>query len=728
MRRLASLVFALAVLASLAPGAASASAPATVGVVGCSNTQNALTGYEQVSTKRLLWAKDDTIGNGSTYSGKSISEWSAPGSVAWDIFDAALAAHPETSAIWWELCVRAGSGDTNATVDAIVSLIRQRLPNVPIYASALDATPGCGVGDPARSQQFVDYLVAKGSVERGPVMTALTSSQTDAGGCHANDVGKPIWGQDLVDFFDLGIVPPPATGTFADVPSTHTFYADIEWLAAEGITKGCNPPDNTLFCPDDSVTRGQMAAFLVRALHLPAAGSAGFADTSGSTFEDDIDRLAAAGITKGCNPPTNDLFCPNDYVTRGQMAAFLARALNLPAVSADTAWTAEVLNLTRNVRIEGTPSGRTHIHIHSSVPQSIKYMALRYFGPRGFALAQTEDGVGRYGVHFHHCKDGSRGSIVEGVVVRDGGNHAFVPHASHGITMRDCISYNTNEDAYWWDEHVENASNNVVWERCVAALVNHEDSDGYRLAGFALMASEDPHDSKTDPNVNTIRDCVAVGVNGARDSAGIVWPEFASGAVWEFSGNVSHNNSQSGIFTWQNDGNDHDNHDFVCYHNGAHGINHGAYVNAHRYSNGVLYGNGVSGIYLRSANIRELGKTGNELSFTNMVIDGAGISDHCVTHGEHTSLPPLIRKPIVFTGCVLTGSVGSKVYVTNPAQGGGSPANLLKDRWDFVDCGLTKSDVVVTSDADPDALVRVQNGSTAFEVDSTGTRDIPAFA
>ena len=34
-----------------------------------------------------------------------------------------------------------------------------------------------------------------------------------------------------------------------------------------------------------------------------------------------------AGITQGCNPPTNDLYCPNDRVTRGQMAAFLVRAL-----------------------------------------------------------------------------------------------------------------------------------------------------------------------------------------------------------------------------------------------------------------------------------------------------------------------------------------------------------------------------------------------------------------
>jgi hypothetical protein len=43
------------------------------------------------------------------------------------------------------------------------------------------------------------------------------------------------------------------------------FQGAIERLAQAGVTVGCNPPDNTNFCPDDSVTRGQMATFLVRA-------------------------------------------------------------------------------------------------------------------------------------------------------------------------------------------------------------------------------------------------------------------------------------------------------------------------------------------------------------------------------------------------------------------------------------------------------------------------------
>ncbi len=119
----------------------------------------------------------------------------------------------------------------------------------------------------------------------------------------------------------------PFHGSFWDDDGT-MFSFEIEQLATAGITKGCNPPVNDMFCPNDSLTRGQMAAFLVRALDLADDGGGNsFIDDDGSIFENDIAKLAAAGITKGCNPPVNDMFCPNDNVTRGQMAAFLVRAL-----------------------------------------------------------------------------------------------------------------------------------------------------------------------------------------------------------------------------------------------------------------------------------------------------------------------------------------------------------------------------------------------------------------
>jgi hypothetical protein len=115
---------------------------------------------------------------------------------------------------------------------------------------------------------------------------------------------------------------------FSDV-SNSVFADSIVRLAGADITRGCNPPLNTRFCPDSFVTRGQMAAFISRALNLPEASGIDFSDDDGSRFEADIESLAASGITTGCNPPSNTKFCPNDYVTRGQMAAFLTRALDL---------------------------------------------------------------------------------------------------------------------------------------------------------------------------------------------------------------------------------------------------------------------------------------------------------------------------------------------------------------------------------------------------------------
>ena len=132
-------------------------------------------------------------------------------------------------------------------------------------------------------------------------------------------------------------------------------------------------------------------------------------------------------------------------------------------------FTQEAFDLTRSVRIEGTRHGRTHIFIRSSAPQSIQYAAIRYVGPRKPTTdpqVPTASVLGRYGLHFHMCGDGSRGSQVVGTVVRDCGSHAFVPHMSNGITFEDCVAYSVNEDAYWWDPgttHPTTRRGAIVW-------------------------------------------------------------------------------------------------------------------------------------------------------------------------------------------------------------------------------------------------------------------------
>ena len=118
-----------------------------------------------------------------------------------------------------------------------------------------------------------------------------------------------------------GPPPPP----FTDI-ETSVHYFDIGTIWRAGVTRGCNPPDNNLYCPEQAVTRQQMASFIVRALDLAPAPENAFVDDDGSIHEGDINSLAVAGITRGCNPPANDRFCPEKAVTRGEMAAFLVRA------------------------------------------------------------------------------------------------------------------------------------------------------------------------------------------------------------------------------------------------------------------------------------------------------------------------------------------------------------------------------------------------------------------
>lgn len=139
----------------------------------------------------------------------------------------------------------------------------------------------------------------------------------------------PVTREQMASFLvrALDDLAPSNTGRFTDVSSSNTHWRNINALGATNIARGCNPPANTRFCPNDFVTREQMAAFLVRAFELTQDNHSGFVDVSSSnTFVNDIRKIAAVGITRGCNPPANDRYCPKSNVTRGQMAAFINRA------------------------------------------------------------------------------------------------------------------------------------------------------------------------------------------------------------------------------------------------------------------------------------------------------------------------------------------------------------------------------------------------------------------
>ena len=122
--------------------------------------------------------------------------------------------------------------------------------------------------------------------------------------------------------------------SFADVPPGQVFWPWIEALVEAGITGGCgtNPP---AYCPDESVSRAQMAVFLLRGAHgggyePPGATGTTFTDVPASDpLAAWIEQLAREAITGGCSTSPAQ-YCPDDRVTRGQMAVFLVRAFNLP--------------------------------------------------------------------------------------------------------------------------------------------------------------------------------------------------------------------------------------------------------------------------------------------------------------------------------------------------------------------------------------------------------------
>lgn len=354
-----------------------------------------------------------------------------------------------------------------------------------------------------------------------------------------------------------------------------------------------------------------------------------------------------------------------------------------PHPKVNNEWTAEVMNLTRNVRIEGTEGGNSHIFIRSAKPQTVKYIALRFMGPR---KDKNADGVkdkvsGRYGFHFHHSLDGSRGSILEGCVVRDTANNAYVPHVSHGVSFKDNIAYNVVEPAFWWDEG--EIAHDVLWEGNIVALnkfVFHSltifDTPTFLNTAFEM--------GKGDGNI--ARNNVAVGVQSV-DSGSYDW-EANNDSVWEFTNNLSHN-SDLGIRVWQNSTYIHVLKDFKAYHNKT-GVFHGAYANCFKYEHMHLYGN-LTGIKIKAAS-----NTSARTRIENCLIEGIGIADYGI---EMESSPLDGAVPVFLRNVTLKGHTKAGIYdasITN------------KKSIDVINCEVSAPEYLMADDALESETIRVQ--------------------
>jgi hypothetical protein len=132
---------------------------------------------------------------------------------------------------------------------------------------------------------------------------------------------------EMASFLARSLDLPPRSGSrYSDVTAGTTHAAAIEAIAHAGLTNGCG---NGRYCPDRAVSRAEMATFLVRASGLaPQPSGSRFVDVMpGATHTDAINALADAGITTGCGRTTH--YCPDRSVTRAEMASFLVRGFKL---------------------------------------------------------------------------------------------------------------------------------------------------------------------------------------------------------------------------------------------------------------------------------------------------------------------------------------------------------------------------------------------------------------
>ena len=315
----------------------------------------------------------------------------------------------------------------------------------------------------------------------------------------------------------------------------------------------------------------------------------------------------------------------------------LSQATVSPHPAVNGAWTAEVGNLTRNVRLEGTAAGRAHVWIKSTSAQTLRNTEIRHMGPRKFMgrtwyYGQIKDPVlGRYGLHFHKSGDGTRGSVVSGSVLRDIGNNAYAMHESNGITFDANIGYRITGDGFWGDlpsnadpNFVVPASSHdiAVTNNLVGSIFHEPASEGVQAAAYVAIPGQR----------NVMRGNVAVGVQGSVNSSGYKWRESEGDfGVWAFQDNMAHNNKLNGLWVWQVTGTVHPIERFTAYYNGDAGVHLGSYGINYTVTDSTLYGNDGS---MHDTQFLQWGPSmgqGANSEIRNVTIDAAGLTPYALS-------------------------------------------------------------------------------------------------
>ena len=236
-----------------------------------------------------------------------------------------------------------------------------------VAAAVALAASALGISSPAaaQTQPFTDtsqdayYSEAVDALAGGGVFDGTECAQGML--CPGEPIDRKtmaVWTVRALDDQDPAQNP---NSRFSDVDADSFHAPFIERMAELGVTTGCG--DGTGFCPDNTVTRNQMAVFLTRAFNLDPGPDPGFTDVAPDAwYYNQVAALAASRITAGCGDGTT--FCPSRQTTRGQMATFLARALGLiqlpPERTSASASTYPVTIILPNTIVTVDRSGQRH--------------------------------------------------------------------------------------------------------------------------------------------------------------------------------------------------------------------------------------------------------------------------------------------------------------------------------------------------------------------------------